>query len=168
MIKINSLVIIDVPLPTDYGDERSKQKFALVCKKIDREQRKQQTAGHQVMIIGDFNCNFEDKLSPRSEVLIGVIPDTYNLLKKDRPYSFITVVQNVSNLDHVLHSQDCSNITVPVGAEGLYSEHLPLSFLHPTSNSHSKNLTANGDYITIGIMLTRNYIKVVAMRSFKK
>jgi len=76
VIKINSLVIINVYLPTDYGDERSEQKFALACKKIGRELREQRMSGLQVMIIGDFNCNLEDSHSPRSEVLMKVIPDT--------------------------------------------------------------------------------------------
>ena len=61
VIKINSLVIINVYLPTDYGDEKSEQKFALACKKIGRELREQWMSGLQVMIIGDFNCNLEDK-----------------------------------------------------------------------------------------------------------
>ncbi|KAK2721170.1 hypothetical protein QYM36_003445 [Artemia franciscana] len=94
----------------------------------------------QVMIIGDFNCNLEDNNSPRSEVLMGVISDTYNLLKKDRPYSFITVAENVSNLDHVLYSHDCSNIMVSVGADGLYTDHLPLFLVLPTSNFRSENV----------------------------
>jgi len=112
------------------------------------------------MIIGDFNCNLEDNHSPSNEVLMGVIPDTYNLLKNIRPYSFITVAQNVSNLDHVLYSHDCSNIMVSVGTEGLYSEHLQLSLFLPTSNIRSEKSKANVVLIAIGTMLKRNYVKL--------
>lgn len=125
-VKVRDTVIINVYLPTNYRSSLSDSKFTGACTQLSRFVKAQIPGNTKVLLIGDFNCDLLNTESERTQIVIGSLPDQLNVVDKDKAYTFISVANTVSNLDHVLTNFPVSD-EVKVAADGSYSDHLPLS-----------------------------------------
>lgn len=126
-VDVYGIVLICVYLPTNYKNDRSERKFNLSCEKLAKCVLRIKQSGHEYLIIGDFNCDLTDTDSPRTQIALGVLPDGFKVVDKDKNFSYCHNSGSVSNLDHVVTSFNVQNESVSVLMGGTLSDHLPIS-----------------------------------------
>jgi exonuclease III len=130
LIKCEDSIVANVYLPTNHNNIVLEQKFAIASKRLRNSIKKVLRDGLPLVILGDFNCNIEDSSKSCAQVLLSSLPNGFKLATKNKQYSFISLSQSVSNIDHAI-SYNVELPTVQVGLDRMYTGHLPLSVTIP-------------------------------------
>ena len=129
-IQMSDLVVNNVYLPTNYGDQSSERTFHTAVRLLTKCIKQSTWKKSRCLIIGDFNCNLADEKCSRAQLIKSMLLESFTLVQKDKPYSCISTNNTLTNLDHVLYSGS-ANYEVKVNSEGSYSNQLPISVAVP-------------------------------------
>ena len=103
-VSSNGLAIVNVYLPTNYSDQASEVRFNNACRKLAKYVKQLLHSFPRCLIIGNFNCDLSNDRCPRAQILKTMLPNVFHVLPKNQQFTFISVANTTSNIDHALFS----------------------------------------------------------------